>query len=231
MIALCANCDDFQRVFFVSFNLLLMFRFFRFWAYKENIMHREILLSTIILGSMTYFFHSGSEVTIPILYRLVNTASLVFPYFPINQALKARALQQIHELASLLKGSLCNEVILTNLGRKQNNPWNCWAINFYILSCKNAEPLPFLIASWALLSQCFGFYFAESCTDDKKVHGYQRAMLLAREPQKRLAAIFDAACRFQAWNLRFLRANCNKTQLHDWLLSSSTFYQGSGWHF
>lgn len=35
------------------------------------------------------FFLSGSKVTIPISYRLVNTTSLVFPYFPINQALKA----------------------------------------------------------------------------------------------------------------------------------------------
>lgn len=76
------------------------------------------------------------------------------------------------------------------------------------------------------------FYFAESCTEDKKkMHSYQRATLLARVPRKRLAAIFNAAHRFQASNLRLLRASCNKIQLHDWLLPSSTFYHCSSWHF
>lgn len=97
----------------------------------------------------------------------------------------------MHELASLFKDSLCNEVILTNLGRKQNNPLNCWAITFYILSRKNAEPLPFLIASWVLLSQCSGLYFAESWTEDKKHVRLQRATLLVRVSQKK------ASCHFQ----------------------------------
>lgn len=65
----------------------------------------------------------------------------------------------------------------------------------------------------------------------KKMHGYQRASLLAVVPGKRLAAIFNAAHRFQASNLRLLRASCNKIQLHDLLLPSSAFYRCSSWHF
>lgn len=100
-------------------------------------------------------------------------------------------MQQIHELASLFKDNLCNKVILTNLGRKQNNPWNCWAINFYILSCKNAEPLPFLIASWVLLSQDFGFYFAEACTEDKKNAWLSESYTLSKSATRKTGCHFQ----------------------------------------
>ena len=98
----------------------------------------------------------------------------------------------MHELASLFKHSLCNEVILTNLGRKQNNPLNCWAITFYTLSRKNAEPHPFLIASWVLLSQCFGFYFAESWTEDKKHTRLSESYAFSESSTKK------ASCHFQS---------------------------------
>lgn len=76
-----------------------------------------------------------------------------------------------------------------------------------------------------------GFTLLRVARRIKKVHGYQRATLLARVPRKRLAAIFNAAHRFQALNLRLLRTSCNKTQLYDQPLSSPTFYQCSSWHF
>lgn len=136
----------------------------------------------------------------------------------------------MHELALLFKDCLCNELILTNLGRKQNNPLNCWAITFYILSWKNAEPLPFLIALWVLLSQCFGSYFAESGTGDKK-HAWLSESYTLDVSQKRLSAIFSAAHRFRPSNLRLLKTNCNKTQLYDWPLSSPTFYHCVSWQF
>lgn len=75
-----------------------------------------------------------------------------------------------------------------------------------------------------------GFTLLRLAQRIKKMHGYQRATLLARVPRERLAAIFKAEHRFQALNLRLLKINCNKTQLYDQPLSSSTFYQCSGWH-
>lgn len=63
------------------------------------------------------------------------------------------------------------------------------------------------------------------------MQGCRSALLLVRISQKRLAAIFNAAHRFRASNLRLLKTNCHETQLRDRPLPSPTFYHCVGWHF
>lgn len=93
---------------------------------------------------------------------------------------------------------------------------------------KKAEPLPFLIASRVLLSLCYGSYFAKRI---KNMHSCRAAMLLVRVSQKRRAAIFNTAHRFQASNLRLLNTRRNETHWHNRPLSSPTFYHCVNWHF
>lgn len=97
----------------------------------------------------------------------------------------------MHELASVFKDSLCNEVLLTNLGREQNNPS---IAELLLFTSYHEKMLNHSLSS--LLHGCFlhsvlGFTLLRVGQRIKNTYGCQRATLLVGVSQK------TAGCHFQ----------------------------------
>lgn len=127
-------------------------------------------------------------------------------------------------------------IMLINTGLKPKNPLNDWAVLFSILSptlknMKKKPPPEMLNCSLSfILHGCFLSIFLSFALLRVSLHGCRGAALPVRSSQKKPAAIFKAAHRFQASTLRPVRTNQNETQWRDWLLLSPTFYHRPVWH-